>query len=153
MTWPCSVFWLSPTVSKTWIFALSSATTIYFFVKCKLVTTPWSGVICRASHTPPLRQAVSTIYLCLKCDRYVVAGGRRFTVFLFASRSRLCVLKLSVAPLALPTSSPSFAVASSCLEVRSSLCHHGFGSASSIASPESSSSRMSSFNRARKEYF
>lgn len=40
---------------------------MYFLVKCKLVTTPWSGAICLAVIWPPFFHADSTKYLCLKC--------------------------------------------------------------------------------------
>jgi len=75
ITWPLSVFWWSPLVLKTCILALSMATTMYLSVRCRLVTTPCSGVICLIMLSPPFRQAASTIYFCLKCDRYDCVCG------------------------------------------------------------------------------
>lgn len=126
---------------------------MYLLVRCKLVTTPWSGVICRASHTPPLRHAVSTMYRCLKCDRYVVACGLRYDDFLLAARSRLWVRRPSAPTFDGPTSRCSLASTSSVLGARSSFCHHDLGSASSMSSPELSSSTRSSFGSALKENF
>lgn len=50
---------------------------MYFLVRCKLVTTPWSGVICLGVIRPPFLQADSTIKRCLKCDRCVDFGRAR----------------------------------------------------------------------------
>lgn len=76
ITCPCNVRCESPLVSKTWILALSSATMIYFSVRCRLVTTPPSWVMLRTVLMPPERQAASTRYRCLKCDLYVRRAGR-----------------------------------------------------------------------------
>lgn len=54
---------------------------MYLLVKCRLVTTPWSGVMCLQIASPPFLHAASTMYRCLKCDLYVVALGLRFLVF------------------------------------------------------------------------
>lgn len=75
ITWPCSVFWFSPLASYTWILALSIANTIYLGVRCSVVTTPKSGVTYWL-HLPLLFHADSTMYFCLKWDRYEAGRGR-----------------------------------------------------------------------------
>lgn len=124
---------------------------MYFFVRCRLVTTPWSGVICRASHTPPLRHAVSTMYRCLKCDRYVIAFDLRCDILLFALRSRLCVRNSPVPALGDPTSRSLFIGASSALDVRSGSCSHGCSV--SISSLGETGSFRSSCDSCLNEYF
>lgn len=124
---------------------------MYLLVRCRLVTTPWSGVICRASHTPPLRHAVSTMYRCLKCDRYVIAFDLRCDVVRFALRSKLCVRSSPVGALGEATSSSLLVDVSSALDARPRFCNHGCSV--SMSSVGESGSFRSSCESCLNEYF